>query len=351
MSRTFLFLLVASAASSCLTPIDTTMKQCPCAPGFVCDSSQNRCITEACTAGVRAEDFRAEWATSNAIRFRWTPTGDRTQLVRYELRVAASLDELGTGSARVYATAENPELGGFALPRTGVTEDLVDGTTAWGLTPQRSYVAQLLVFDTSLCVFRTPTVGRATTFDLPDKVVLFEDVRASNYLPSSIRDVPDVGDGGPGRHLEWTPNLDPECIATPHTSCGNFLRLRDLSTDLEPVTGGSFTTAFVELKVANESTVPHFYAHLRLMLVDDAGGCGEVYSFVPFAMPATGSYYRVQVPLSAFKGQGRYLTADDLDPARGGTRLCEFGLHHFMSRLAADGGWARVLIDDVRVRY
>ena len=330
-------------AAGCLTPIDTADKRCPCAPGFFCDLARDRCVDEACTPAVRADDFRAEWATSNAIHFRWTPVGDRSRFVRYELHVAQTVEALSTPEARAYGSAENPELSFFSLPRTGGTEDLVDATTAWGLAAQASFVAQLLVFDTGLCASRTPAVARSTKLDLPDEVVLFRDAAPPGfYLPSSFRDVPD--DTGPGRHLEWVPDLDPICAPSPNRVCGDNLRRSGMSIDLSFISAGAFADSFLELKVANGGTAPAFYARTWLSF----RGCSDVYRLEPFAIAVSADYRTLQVPLTALENGAGPLAFGNLTD---GGPLCEFNVGGQFTRTAADGGSTRVRVDDVRIRY
>lgn len=331
---------------ACISPIELSEKRCPCAPGFVCDLARDRCVDTACSGAVSPADFRAEWATSNTIRFRWTPSGDRTQLVRYELRVAETAELLATTRARVYGPRDNPELGSFTLPFTNDVDDLVDHTVAWGLEPQQSYVGQLWAFDSSLCVFRTPAVAKSTRPGLPNEVMLFRDAQpaGSSYLPSSFGDAPD--DTGPGRHLEWVPDRDPLCASNSEGVCGENLRLRDLGVSLAGIPPGGFVDAVLEFRIANEGTILGSYGRTWLAL----RGCSEVFRLEPMAIAPSAEYRTVQVPLGALSNGTRPLARGDLQ-ADGGSTVCEFNVGGRFSRTAADGGSTRIRIDDVRVRY
>lgn len=331
---------------ACITPIDLTQKSCPCAAGFVCDLARDRCVDTACTGAVTAQGFRAEWSTANSILYRWTPMGDRTQLVRYELHVAETAEQLATAPARIYGTRENPELASFTLPFTSGTEDVVNATVAWGLQPQHSYVAQLWAFDSSLCVFRTPAVAKSTRPDLPNEVVLFRDALppSGGLFPASYVVAPD--DTGSGRHLEWVPNTDPVCAANPEGVCGENLRLTSLSVPLSAIRAGPFVDAILEFRVANEGTILGAFARTWLAF----RGCGEIFRLEPMVIAPSVEYRTLQVPLSGLSNGTRPLAAEDL-AADGGSPLCQFNVGGRFSRTAVDGGSTRIRVDDVRIRY
>ncbi|MBL8950008.1 MAG: hypothetical protein JNK82_04470 [Myxococcaceae bacterium] len=331
-------------SAACLTPVDLSAKRCPCAPGFICDLSRDRCVDTACTPAVSFSDFRAEWSTSNAIRYHWQPGPGREAFVRYELRVAETADALETSTARVYGPDQNPELGGYVLQRTGGTDDLVDGTTARGLTPQKSWAAQLYAFDNALCVFRSPVVAASTLLDLPDEIVVFRDTPITGQpRPANYRDVPATP--AAGRVMEWVAVEDPFCQGTTDQLCPANLKLSELAADLSRLGPGVFATAFYELKISNGSTAPYFYSRMWLG-VQGPAGC-EVFRFEPFTLAPGEAWQTLQVPLSALRGDSALLTSARLT----GVTLCEANVGASFTRTSADGGQARVRVDDVRIRY
>lgn len=339
-------LLAATALAGCSVDADLSKKRCPCAAGYSCDPVQNVCVPgPSCDPKVRVNDFQAAWSTTNTIRWRWEPDGEADDFVRYEMVVAQSLEDLlsRSGSARVFGPDLNPELGSLLLPRTDGTEDYVRGTGTDELEPNTSYVGQLLVVDTELCAFSTDIVGKGTTPELPAEVLIFRDDPPPGYAaPDSFGPVDDSQ--GSGRHLEFRPGEDPECVASGDATCGQPLRYQDMNLDLGRISAGQFDTAFLEFLIASDASIPSYYS-LTWLWFDD---CNQAqFRYVPYAIRSTDEYQRIQIPLAVFPqdGSDRLLTHADLETDAQGTPLCGF---------AIGGAWqlgATIRIDELRIRF
>jgi len=335
--------LLPLVLTACVTPIDLAEKRCPCAPGWLCAPLIDRCVESPCAVAPAA--FRAEWATTNTIRYRWSPAGDRSKFVRYELHLAASAAQIGTSAEQVFGPAQNEELGSFALPFTSGTNDLVEATHATGLMPQTSYAAQLWVYDSALCVAKSDAIAITTKPDLPNEVVIYRDAppAGAGYAPPSFRDVADQT--GPGRHLEWMPSQDPTCV---EAVCGNNLKVRSFAVSLAHLRAGGFANAMLELRISNDGT--SFATFARTWLVFGPG-CSEIFRLEPMTIPRSIAYTTLQVPLTGLRNDAlRPLAYEDVG-GDGGHPACEFNVGGRFTRASADGGMTRVRVDDVRVRY
>ena len=340
-------LVCAMSLGGCSVDVDLSGKHCPCGPGYTCDPVQNLCVTgPSCEPKIRVEDFQAAWSTSNAIYWTWDPQGLEEDFLRYEMVLAQTAEDLAsrTGTVRVYSPDVNPELGGFTRPRTEGTNDVVRGTLTDEIQPATSYVGRLLAVDDDLCAFSTDIVGKGTTIELPDEVVIFRDDPPPGYpLPSSFGPVDDTTGGG--RHLEFRPSEDPECAGEPDSTCGQPLRYQSMDLDLGAISRGQFEDAFLELRIASNASV-HSYYSLVWLWFDDCADSGS-FRFVPFTIRSTGDYQRLQIPLRAFPNDldASPLTHAVLETDEAGTPLCGFGI---------SGAWqlgSTIRIDDMRVRF
>ncbi len=284
-------LLLSLVLSGCvIEPLELSDKECPCAEGYVCDASTNRCMTTAtqdCKATV--EGFRPVWSTANVIRWEWTPVGDPASFVRYELEIAETREQLGTDEARVIGAEENPELGAYRLPRTGSSQDVVTGTHSYDHDPNTSYVARLLVTDTSSCVFRSELGTKSTLLRPIDPFVLYSGPRPEpgSVVPTSVSV---VEDGAGGFASEYRPGTDPACIEDGRGVCSENIEWRRLGVDVSALTEGQFTTTgSLEVVMTNATDAPSFYARVWLR-VDDV-----LYRYEPITIPPTRR--RLQVPL------------------------------------------------------
>lgn len=390
--RAWLILLLVFTACY-VKPVDFTDKSCPCAPGYSC--VEDRCVLstdtdadgdtdtdvdtdvdvdgdgdgdsdtdsdidgdgdgdgdgdvgadgdiEPCMPLMSVEGFQADWAASASIRWEWEPGGLEENFLAYELVIGESIEDVENreGTARVFTALNNPELGTFLLPRTDSAGDLVRGTITDGLTPSTSYIAQLVVIDTSLCEFKSPVSARATHVDPPEEIVIFRDSvpHGSYALPSNF--LPAEDDDGSGYHLLYLPADDPECSPS-STICGNNLRYQDLNIDLSRISAGAFaSTALFEFELSVDSESSSFWSEAGLAFESCAGR----YTLNPWTMPPRTDGAIVQFPLRVLM---RWVDDDDVPLDHGvltSGPLCGFRIF---------GQWNRdatVRIDEIRIRY
>lgn len=333
-------------------------KKCPCVDGYVCDEALDQCVEQTCEPAVTVTDLSAAWSTTNHIRFRWQVEGSADDFSRYELVVAESKEDIASrsGTARIYDASTNPELGGLVRPQVG---GVVDGTTAQGLDPATSYVAQLQAVDANLCTFGSSVVARSTLPTLAGLITLFRDeVPVGAELAPGPPALELVTTGTEG-HLAYSALDDEDC--TPDTLdledvqavCGQPLRLRNLDMDVsrdpaQPAANAlrenSFGTAFLEMRVSNVAPVHSWFSVIWLRF-DDCATEEEIYRWDGWTLRSDGDYATVQVPLAELGNGERMLTYADLDNQAAGTPLCGF---------AIGGGWhktSEVQIDDVVIHY
>lgn len=343
-------LLFALSVTGCvLEPVGFDDKRCPCADGYACDTATDRCVASAAeTCDARVEDFGAAWSTARSIRWEWTPVGEPGDFVRYELEIAESADQLGTDEARRIGPEENPELGSYRLPRTGTSLDVVTATQSYGHRPGTTYVARLLVTDTSSCVFRSETRAFATTIEPPSGIVLYAGPapEPGSATPTSLAI---VDDGEGGLATEHRPSDDPECVDAGTGVCAQNIEWRNLAVDATEIDEGPFSLiATLEVDVTNDTDAPSFYSRIWLYVGDTK------YDFQPFTAPPGRRRYEVPLRVLAHRpegGEGTPLAHADLqaDP---------------IDRLNFGGQWSRcapgetgectegrVLLHDVRIRY
>jgi hypothetical protein len=339
------FVVVALGACS-LEPIDVSDKACPCGPGFVCDDATNRCVAMVggdggmgCEPAVVATDFGASWATANVIRWAWTPSGEASALLRYEIHVARSVDELGTSSAVVFGPDENPELGDYVLPRTGGADDVVEHTMTHGLDPMTDYVGRLVAVDTSLCEFRSAPAAISTTLMPPESFLLFGDTPTpGNPFPGTIR----VVEEGSERYLEHVPDDDAECVMSGEGVCSQNIRWMGIGLDASDISEGEFANvALLEAVVTNDSDVSSFYSRIWLQVGD------RFFRLEPFTYRASPEPRTYQVPLRVLDSDGTPLTHADL----AGNTVDEVNVGGQWSRTAPGGGQGRVRIHSLRIAY
>ena len=103
--------------------------------------------------------------------------------------------------------------------------------------------------------------------ELPDEVVLFRDDPPPGFaLPDAFGPVDDATGGG--RHLEFRPSDDPECVGSGLTTCGQPLRYQDMDLDLGRISAGQFETAFLEFLIASDASIPSYYSLAWLWFVN-----------------------------------------------------------------------------------
>ena len=362
-----LFVSLAVGLAACvIRDVDFDAKRCPCDEGFWCDDARDRCVpgeppdggpgggdAPGIDAGPRpdapgvdagetpgvfgVENLRAEWATPNTIRWAWDPTGAETDLAYYEIVVSESEDLSG---ASVWDVDDNPELGRYRLPRTGLG-DVVTGTITDGLTEDTFYYAQLVAVDTAggrvrsnVAVGHTEVAPRPMGF-----VVMFDDARRGGgyALPGCI-DVVGTGEHAAGTaHLEWLvrceDGLSAECAAGTGGECWENLRQQDMTIDLSGLSVGDFSTAFLEFALSYTGEQPAWYSEASVMVGTTR------FTFVPLTHRADGRYRRFQIPLDQMSHMGTPMTHAD---------LATLTSWRFGAQWTHDGV---VRVDEIRIRW
>lgn len=272
---------------------------------------------------VILRDFSPQWVTPSSIRWSWMPIGELDTLLRYEVRLAEDRDALLRGGAgvRVVGPDHNPELAYATLPNTKAG-DLVVATTTDGLSPGTEYHAQLWAIDSR------GTTGRS------------EIVAARTPVPPN-RALPLYADGG-GIGPGW-PSVHPECLeeasANPHggdahfryraaceadgtaschprapgttTGCWENLVWSDGELELGKFTPGMFRSAYFEVAIALDDSLPSFWSEVRLRTPSGR------WTVSALTLRADGGYHRYQIPLPAFTDQGRPLALEDMSSVGG----------------------------------
>ena len=323
------------ALSGCIIrDVDFDDKRCPCDEGFWCDTSQDRCVEGAAPDGgivgvdapgsdigprpdapgedgvFEVANLRAAWATPNAIRWAWDPLGAEGDLAYYELVVGQSEDLAG---ARVWDVGDNPELGRYRLPRTGLG-DVVTATITDELSEDTFYYAQLVAVDTAGGRSRSNVaVGHTDVAPRPTGVVvLFDDARSGGGypLPGCI-DVSMSGEHAAGTaHLEWLVRCDAglsaECAAGSGGECWENLRQQGMTIDLSGLSMGDFSTAFLEFELSYTGDQPAWYSEVSVMVGTTR------FTVAPLTYRADGQYRRFQIPLDQMSYMGTPMTHGDL---------------------------------------
>ncbi len=291
---------------------------------LICDELVDRCVT--CLPEFRAEDFRGAWATPNVIRWEWTPTGDPSSFLRYELELAPTPDQLGTDAARIIDGTENPELGVYELARTENPGDVVVASHSYEHTPGTTYAGRLLVTDRNLCTFRSEFDVITTAIEPTERIVLYDGPRPDpgNEVPLGELVIVDTADGPVSEHV---PSRDPECVSSGETICSQNIGWRDLDVSASRISAGSFANpvsgAFLEMELTNDTDTPTYYARIRLRL----GSASTYHSFAPITVP-NGTRPRVhQLPLRVLS-DGSPLTHQDLQD-------------ELITAVGAGGQWSR----------
>ena len=286
--------LLALVALGCaVEPVDLSEKRCPCAEPFVCDMARDRCVSARLDCDARAEGFRAVWSTANVIRWEWAPRGERSSFVRYELEVAERPEDLGTSAARIIGPDENPELGGYVLPRTGGADDVVTSTMSYDHDSETTYVARLLVTDTTFCTFRSEMAAISTTLDPPEELVLYGGPRPDPGFPVP-GDLEIVDDGAGGMATQHVPSRDPECLDSGEGVCSQNIRWSGLDVSAADISEGEHgNVAMLEVELTNDTDTASFFSRVWIQI-------GGFHRLEPFTIPSARRVY--QVPLRVLVG-------------------------------------------------
>jgi hypothetical protein len=260
--------------------------------------------------------------------------GPDDAFLRYELVTALDPADLGDPpgpSARVWTPDDNPELGTFTLPHTGLADPVL-ATTTDDHQPYTEYVARLTAIDTQQRrAVSNVAAGRTSIEAVEQREVFIDQLPAGGGLTPQTAEVTSEGAyQGSG------------CIRYESTCGGEvdgcFEQFGpERGVDLSAMDLGDFSnTAFVEFYLSHDSATPSLWSHVRLRI----GGArtGRYFAFEPLTYRA-GGYRRYQVPLRVF----------GVD-----TPLEHADLVENVSQLTVGGTWddgAAARIDEARVRW
>jgi hypothetical protein len=319
---------------------DLGEKRCPCASGWTCDVATDRCMTAppGQSGAVVVSALKAVWTTPESVRWEWEAIGVEDELLRYELVTARVEEDLGPtpgGSARVWTPVDNPELGEFRLPHTGIGDQVV-ATTTDGHAPGDEVFARLIAIDTQQRRSVSNVAGAKTNV-----VAVFDEPFFADGVEEGGWLTPEMATVTTAECFAGS-----ACIAY-QNACGAaacFQQVGATATlDLADMEEGDFlTTAYLEFAASHDSVGPSFWSHVRVQVGEES-----LYAFEAATIRAGG--YRVyQVPLRVLRG---YNDADPLDrPLLTWAEIASGGIH----QLTVGGWWddgATVLVDEARLRW
>ena len=337
-----------TGAVGCIGETELEGKACPCLDTHVCDAVLKVCVKPGSSgagqvgAAVKPSQLRAEWTTSNSIRWLWTRDSqdDPNQLAGYRLAVAATeaevLSETGaetwSGSLDLASSDRhiNPELARYALPRTNDSEPLE--ATLTDLHQADSVVfARLIATDTAGRQWAT-NIAQARTTIAPfpsDEVILFSESEVPGIsIPTTFERTAGAAHEG-SFHYEWTNDT-----GIPFEQ----LRIQPNPTiPVDAVSEGDFeTTAVFEVAVRVQSDAPSFWSEMWLRFGKDFYA-----RFKPLTYRNDDAYRVIQVPLRVLSdNSGELLKHSQLTSG-----VEEINVGGFFS----DGAVVRV--DEARIRW
>jgi hypothetical protein len=270
--------------------VDLEGRGCPCIDGYECVNE--RCVpsdgtSSDCLIGVGS--FKASWSTPHSIRWEWEPVGKELDFQEYRIVTGKTPDDAqnATGSARIWTSADNPELGVFTLRRTAV-EDLVRHTITDELDPDTLYHAELRVVDSAGCVARSPNVAGKATTDATPKMSVMSDPPVGGW-----------GDLAPTSTgcFQGSGCWSATAVCPPgEASCFTNYERGQIDLDLGSMTAGTFATSYIELAFRRDSSTQGWWGVFSLLL----GGDGSVAWTIEPMIFRAGDYYKIELPLAAF---------------------------------------------------
>jgi hypothetical protein len=360
MGRLLVVACAAFAIGTAGCAIDASLegKRCPCAEGWSCDAHRGECVRNTCEPTVQVNALSPSWATAHDVRWTWAPSGPAGRFARYELWVARTEEDLASrsGTALMFGSASNPELGTYVLPVAG---DILTSTVTRGLAAGAAHYAQLVVVDVDQCSHASAVVVRTTMQEPQNAITLFDDA-----LPPGAETAPsppalEVSSNG-GSHLEYVALEDEDCVPAEadledvKATCGQPLRVRGFSEDvsfdpdqttLTRLSPGMFGDAYLEMRVHIEGPVPSWFTTVWLANAVCLPFETAIFRSEAFTLPNLPEGVTIEVPLAVLDRDGGLLTYGALDTQAGGTQLCGFGVA---------GTWHKtgiVRLDDVMIRF
>ncbi|APR76865.1 Hypothetical protein A7982_02212 [Minicystis rosea] len=303
-----LLLLIGLGAFACvLEPVDYTGKTCEstCPDAWRCVS--HVCVADTssatsssssgghCTPLIVPTSFRADWATPNALRWRWDSSGTVDQFGSYRLVVGPSKASVETESgATIFTAQQNPELGKLNLIHTGGV-DPVTATITDGLEPATTYFGKLVATDNAGCEHASEVLSATTSVAPSGQVALFVDALSpGEYL------LPEAPDGGlPPVVIDPSCPSGSPCIAYTSDCAGESLcyenvrlRLALPGSDITVTAGDFLNLAYLEMRVGTDSNVASYWSEFRLKTDD-------FYTLPGQTIRADGALRTYQIPLRA----------------------------------------------------
>lgn len=328
-----------------LEPVETSGLECPCGPGWRCETSTNVCVRggegECGRAGrelgsVVLTNLRVDWVTANQARIAWEAES-LEDLFAYEVDIAPTEEAILAGEpTRTVTSDENPELARSFLVGAA-SADPVLATTLFGLEAGERYRVRLVAEDGSGRVTCSEIIGLLTN---PPPALGFS--MADESRGSAVPNPPcitfatssDRASSGE-RYWEWTAQCErafdamigeygePVCeIPDPeHPTCWENLRIESLDYPLS-LNASEFQLAFLEMSVAVESAEHGYWAEMGISTPGD--GASDFFVVGRQTVAANVGYRRYQVPLRILRGSTGQLTADAVNR---GIRSYRIGTH------------------------
>jgi len=343
-------------------------------PPMVCDVTAPRGV---CGRGGDVEgsvvlsNIRLEWVTPNQAEIRWD-TENREALFGFEVEIAATEEDLLAGrDVRVVDQSENPELARAELLCTGAQGDEINliNTVIRGLEPNTRYRVRLVAEDDAGDFSCTEAVGVQTnpaplfgpaslgatgpsagTYTIPMCIPFVDEASRAPEDASGttagfweyINRCEDDGDGS-ATGVSVPTATGGMCGApmVPAPNCPENLRVYSLETDTSTLSEADFSSAYLELSIAIESSQCGWSS---LGVRGEKDGDSRDYKLERIALIADGEYHRYQVPLSVMHGHGM-TTPDGPLPYGGIDEITGFWIGSTFSDNAI------VRIDDVAIYW
>ncbi len=353
-------LALALVAACSIGDLDLNGRACPCAEGYVCDLSTNRCVTglpdaaaavilpDAADAAaipslVTVSGLGATWVAPAMIRWDWTLTGAAADFRAYEVVTGPTADAIDKRvGVDVITSIVRPELGGFDL-RGRLTSGAV---AMWTLTevrtPALKQFMQVKVTDvkgrSSLTAIASATSAAKTTAQL----VIFDGTASKTSVPAAEYLFRTPGGGEPNYFFQA------DCAGA--KTCAKRADLVSLALDLSPpaapFTAAAFERAVLEVQLEGNVAVTSFETIMALEPGD--GSCNQGISLCRFRFTGwterTSGRTKLQVPLKELRNDAGPLTFAILQSK--GFLLDTFTL--------SSPSWknnATVLLYDARIRW
>ena len=294
------------------------------------------CVADLCPAdgalgpaAITVSALRVAWTTPNTIRWEWDTSGEPVDLDHFELTITDTV----TGSRQVIGPSENPALSAFLRPQTG-GPDPVGELISRELLADRTYRGQVIAVDTAGRRSLSSEVVAETIAEPTRAIELYTELTTPGYsLPSELVAQTNAPFSG-SEHLQY------DVPACGEATCFEHLRRQDLDVDLSGIDATSFaTTAFFEVAVRLDASVPTYYAESRLWF-GPSSDPDPLAHVVAFTIVGDATYRIYQFPLRAYRHSGQALTHAEIQ--RG---LFEAGVGGFWQ------AGQTVRVDAMRIRW